>query len=138
MGNLSSIRRKLEKLERRQELLDRAPGFDPYEQIQSQALGYLSDEELKILVRMRNGLYQGRSLDQLSTEELAAFVAAGSSWEAALQKECERFGITVAQFAERRGLAKPLVMQLKQMYIEKHRSEISFRNRSKRKIAKLF
>jgi hypothetical protein len=131
MKNLSSIRRRIEKLERRQELFEAAPGFDAYGEISQQALGHLSDEELKILTRVKDCLNQGRE-SNLSTEEAAVLEAAARSLDAALQQECERFGITVAQYSEQRGLAKPAVEHLKQLYIEKCRSEISFRNLSKR------
>lgn len=42
MENLSSIRKRVEKLERRQKLLDLAPGFCPYEEIELQAFKHLS------------------------------------------------------------------------------------------------
>lgn len=140
MESLSSIRRKLAKLERCRESFDPAPGFDPYGEIQSQASQILSDEELKLVIRTLSGLKQGRKLDQLnlSMEELAALKAADCSFIAGLQKECERFGITVAQLGERRGLTRPSVIQLKQQYIKKHGAQILSRSRLRRKIAKLF
>jgi hypothetical protein len=133
MGTQNSIRRRIEKLERCRELFDPAPGFDAYEKIGSLALSHLSDEELKILIRVKEGLNQGRKLDRmgLTDEELRALMVADSSLRDARQKEFERFGITVAQCEERRGLARPAVEHLKQLYIENRRSEISFRNLQK-------
>lgn len=94
----------------------------------------LSDEELEILIRVKRGIDQGRDLDQmnLTDEELRALIIAASSLSDAEQKECERFGITAAQLKEQRELAKPAVEHLKQPYLEKHRSEIPFRNLSKK------
>ena len=64
VGNLNSIRRRVEELERRQKLLDLEPGFCPYKEIELQALTFLSDEELDVLLRVVTGLNQGRKLDQ--------------------------------------------------------------------------
>jgi hypothetical protein len=129
MGNSNSIRKRVEKLERCRELLDPAPGFDAYEEIGVRALRHLSDEDLEILTHVKRGLDQGLRLDQmdLTDAEWRAFEVAASSLEDARQKECENFGITVEQCKERRGLLRPAVEHLLQLYIEKRRSDISFR-----------
>lgn len=93
-----------------------------------------SHEELKIVIRVLDGSDQGHTLDQmdLTDEELKAYIVAAESLIDAGQKECERFGITVEQCKEQRGLARPAVEHLKKLYIERRRSEISFQNLSKK------
>ena len=86
---------------------------------------------------MKRAVEEGSEVN-LSVDESAALEAADCSLNAALQKECERFGITIAQCRARRGLAKSSVIQLKQNYIKEHRSEIALRNQLRGKIAKMF
>src|ERR1039458_609962 len=118
MRNLSNIRRKVEKLERARGLFDHAPDFDPYSAIRARAYARLSVEELDLLIALQR---EGRELNP-SVEVSAAQEAALGSLNDAVQKECQRSGIAVAQFNEQRGLAKPLVMSTKQRQIERNRS----------------
>ena len=120
MRNLSNIRRKVEKLERARGVFDHAPDIDPYSAIRARALARLSDEELEILLALLRQR-EGRELNP-SVEVSAAQEAALGALNDAVQKECQRSGIAVAQFNEQHGLAKPLVMSTKQRQIERNRS----------------
>jgi hypothetical protein len=135
MRNLSSLRKRLRRLELCQEFIDRAPEFDAFEEIKLLAIRHLSMEEIDLLLALHS-VKQGRELNPMG-EVSAPQKAAIGSLNDAVQKECERFGITVEQYNERRGLAKPLVMSLKQQQMERNRFRSAFRKRSKAKIVTL-
>jgi sugar phosphate isomerase/epimerase len=101
------------KLERRKNRLDRAVDFNPYRQITAQALRRLTYEQLNLCESLLLAREDGR--EYTPTVEEAAAVAA---FTAALNEECARFGITVAQHAKGHGLAKRAVAQLRCAYIE--------------------
>jgi len=136
MTNRSSLIERIRKLELCQEFIDRSPEFDAFEEITLLALRHLSAEEMDLLLALHS-VKQTRELNPTG-EPSAAQKAAIASFNTAVQKECQRFGITVEQYNERRGLAKPLVMSLKQRQMERNRFRSRFQKRPKTKIVSLF
>jgi hypothetical protein len=136
MRNLSALEKKITKLELCREFLDRAPEFDAFEEIKVLALLRLSSEEIDLLLALHSAK-QGRELHPMG-EVSAAQKAALSALNQAVQKECERFGITIEQYHERRGLAKPLVRSLQHQQMERNRLRSAFRTRPRTKMMKSF
>jgi len=136
MRNLRSLRKRIRKLELCQEFLERTPEFDAYEEIKVLALLHLSGEEVDHLLALHS-VKQGCELNpmgEISADQKAAI----ASFDDAIQKECRRFGITVEQHNERRGLARPLVLSLKRQQTQRNRSRPGFRNWPKRRMTRLF
>jgi hypothetical protein len=136
MTGLSSLRKKIRKLELCQESIDRSPEFNAFEEITLLALRHPSAEEMDLLL----ALHSGKQTSELNPtgEPSPAQKAAIGSFNNAVQKECERLGITVEQYNERRGLAKPLVMSLKRQQMARNRSRSRFRKRPNTEIVNLF
>jgi hypothetical protein len=134
MKTLSSLRKRIRKLELCQDFLDRTPEFDAYEEIKVLALFHLSVEEIDHLLALHSLKRQLNPMGEVSADQKAAI----TSLHNAVQQECQRFGITVEQYNERRGLTRPLVLALKQQQMERNRSRPAFKNRHKRKMGRLF